>query len=276
VQRILVEPGHQQISLVRQCELLGLPRSSLYFEPAGESEENLRLMRMIDEEYLRHPFLGSRRLVLWLKTQGEIVNRKRVQRLMRTMGIEAIYPKPKTTQRGEGHTIYPYLLREMKIERPDQVWATDITYIPMASGFMYLVAVMDWYSRYVLSWRLSNTMESDFCVEALEEALSKGRPEIFNTDQGSQFTSEQFTSVLKSADVLISMNGKGRCLDNVFVERLWRSVKYEEIYLKSYADVAELQSSLEKYFEYYCEERPHQSFDYQTPANVYRGIAEMV
>ena len=259
---------------MRQCELLGLSRSSWYFEPAGESEENLRLMRMIDEEYLRHPFLGSRRLALWLKTQGEHVNRKRVQRLMRTMGIEAIYPKPKTTQRGEGHTIYPYLLRKMKVERPDQVWATDITYVPMASGFMYLVAVMDWYSRYVLSWRLSNTMESDFCVAALEEALENGRPEVFNTDQGSQFTSEQFTSVLKSADVLISMNGKGRCLDNVFVERLWRSVKYEEIYLKSYADVAELQSSLEKYFDYYCEERPHQSFDYETPANMYRGITQ--
>lgn len=269
-----MEPQHKTLSIVRQCELLGLPRSSLYFEPAGESEENLRLMRMIDEEYLRHPFLGSRRLVLWLKYQGEHVNRKRVQRLMRTMGIEAIYPKPKTTQRGEGHSIYPYLLREMKIERPDQVWATDITYVPMASGFMYLVAVMDWFSRYVLSWRLSNTMESDFCVEALEEALENGRPDMFNTDQGSQFTSVQFTGVLKSAEVLISMNGKGRCLDNVFVERLWRSVKYEEIYLKSYADVSELQGSLEKYFDYYCEERPHQSFDYQTPGNVYRGITE--
>lgn len=268
-----MEPQHKSLSVVRQCELLGLPRSSLYFEQAGESEENLRLMRMIDEEYLRRPFLGSRKLALWLKDQGEHVNRKRVQRLMRTMGIEAIYPKPKTTKRGEGHQIYPYLLREVKVVRPDQVWATDITYIPMQSGFMYLVAVMDWCSRHVLSWRLSNTMESEFCVEALEEALENGRPEIFNTDQGSQFTSDQFTNVLKSVGVLISMNGKGRCLDNVFVERLWRSVKYEEIYLKSYADVPELQRSLEKYFEYYSYSRPHQSLDYRVPADVYRGIA---
>ena len=260
------------LSVVRQCELLGLSRSSLYFEPGGESEENLRLMRMIDEEYLRRPFWGSRKLSLWLKDQGENVNRKRVQRLMRTMGIEAIYPKPKTTMRGEGHQIYPYLLREMKIVRSDQVWATDITYIPMASGFMCLVAVMDWYSRHVLSWRLSNTMESEFCVEALEEALKYGRPEIFNTDQGSQFTSDQFTNVLKSAGVLISMNGKGRCLDNVFVERLWRSVKYEEIYLKSYADVPELQISLEEYFDYYSHARPHQSLEYSTPSAVYHGI----
>ncbi len=267
-----MEPHHKTLCVVRQCELLGLPRSSYYFEPGGESAENLRLMRLIDEEYLRHPFLGSRKLSLWLKEQGENVNRKRVQRLMRTMGIEAIYPKPKTTQRGEGHTIYPYLLRNMKIIRPDQVWATDITYIPMTSGFMYLVAVMDWFSRHVLSWRLSNTMESEFCVAALEEALENGRPEIFNTDQGSQFTSDQFTNVLKSAGVLISMNGKGRCLDNVFVERLWRSVKYEEIYLKSYADVPELQISLEKYFDYYCHARPHQSLEYRTPWNVYHGI----
>ncbi len=259
---------------MRQCELLGLSRSSFYFEPAGESEENLRLMRMIDEEYLRHPFLGSRKLSLWLKSQGENVNRKRVQRLMRTMGIEAIYPKPKTTHRGEGHQLYPYLLREMTIERPDQVWATDITYIPMANGFMYLVAVMDWHSRHVLSWRLSNTMESEFCVAALEEALGNGRPAIFNTDQGSQFTSDQFTNVLKSSGVLISMNGKRRCLDNVFVERLWRSVKYEEIYLKSYTDVPELQSSLERYFEYYCHARPHQGLDYRTPWDVYRGIVK--
>lgn len=271
-QRMLVEPQHKILSVVRQCELLGLSRSSLYFEPSGESEENLRLMRMIDEEYLRRPFLGSRKLALWLKEQGENVNRKRVQRLMRTMGIEAIYPKPKTTTRGEGHQTYPYLLREMQIIRPNQVWTTDITYIPMASGFMYLVAVMDWYSRHVLSWRLSNTMESEFCVEALKEALGKSRPEIFNTDQGSQFTSDQFTNVLKTANVLISMNGKGRCLDNVFVERLWRSVKYEEIYLKSYEDVPELQISLEKYFEYYCHARPHQSLEYRTPWNVYHGI----
>jgi len=267
-----VEPYHKSLSVVRQCELLGLSRSSLYFEPGAESEENLRLMRLIDEEYLRRPFLGSRKLALWLKEQGENVNRKRVQRLMRTMGIEAIYPKPKTTKRGEGHQIHAYLLREMQIVRPNQVWATDITYIPMASGFMYLVAVMDWYSRHVLSWRLSNTMESGFCVEALKEALENGRPEIFNTDQGSQFTSDQFTNVLKSAGVLISMNGKGRCLDNVFVERLWRSVKYEEIYLKSYEDVPELQISLEKYFEYYCHSRLHQSLEYRTPWNVYHGI----
>ncbi len=270
MKRTLVEPGHSEISVSRQCELLGLLRSSLYYKLAGESEENLRLMRLIDEEYLRHPFFGSRKMVIWLKSQGERVNRKRVQRLMRQMGIEAIYPKPKTSQRGTGHRIYPYLLREMKVERPDQVWASDITFVPMETGFMYLVAVMDWFSRYVLSWRLSNTMESDFCVEALEEALSKGRPEVFNTDQGSQFTSDQFTGVLKSAGVLISMDGKGRYLDNIFVERLWRSVKYEELYLKSYENVWELRSGLETYFEFYCHERPHQTFDYRTPAMVYK------
>ena len=271
VKRTLVEPGHPAITVSRQCELLGLLRSSLYYRGRGESKENLRLMRLIDEEYLRHPFYGSRKMVVWLRSQGERVNRKRVQRLMRKMGIEAIYQKPKTTQRGAGHRIYPYLLREMKVERPDQVWASDITFVPMERGFMYLVAVMDWFSRYVLSWRLSNTMESDFCVEALEEALSKGRPEVFNTDQGSQFTSDQFTGVLKSADVLISMDGKGRCLDNVFVERLWRSVKYEELYLKSYENVWELRTGLETYFEFYCHERPHQTFGYQTPAMVYKG-----
>jgi putative transposase len=276
--RPLVEPGHSELSVRRQCELLGLNRSSLYYEPATETAENLRLMRRIDEQYTAHPFYGSRKMTRWLQTQGEVVNRKRVQRLMQVMGLEAIYPKPKLSVADRGHRIFPYLLRDGSIERADQVWSTDITYIPLARGFMYLAAVIDWYSRYVLGWRLSNTLEGTFCLEMLDEALRRGRPEVFNTDQGAQFTAEAFTGKLLSVGVAVSMDGRGRCLDNVFVERLWRSVKYEEIYLKCYETVPELAQGLGRYFAFYNEERLHQALGYRTPAEVYgearQGVRE--
>jgi putative transposase len=266
----LIEVGHPQLSICRQCELLGLARSSFYYEPATESSENLKLMRLIDEQYTAQPACGSRRMTIWLQGSGYAVNRKRVQRLMRLMGLEAIYPKPKLSVAGRGHKIFPYLLRDVKIERVDQVWSTDITYVPMAAGFMYLAAIIDWYSRYVLAWRLSNTLDGSFCVEMLDEALGRGRPEVFNTDQGVQFTAEAFTSRLVSAGVAVSMDGKGRCLDNVFVERLWRTVKYEDLYLRCYSTVPELHGGLGRYFPFYNDERPHQSLDYQTPGEVYR------
>jgi putative transposase len=245
--------------------LAGLARSTWYYRPAGESAENLALMRAIDEQYLRTPFYGSRKLSVILD-----VNRKRVQRLMRLMGIEAIYPKRRTTWPAAGHKIYPYLLRNVEVTRPDQVWASDITYVPLRHGFLYLVAVMDWYSRYVLSWRLSNTLTGSFCLEALEEALSQVRPEIFNSDQGSQFTATAFTSRLDSAGVAISMDGRGRAIDNVFIERLWRSVKYEEVYLRDYADGWQAEASLAAYFRFYNQERIHQALGYRTPWDVYR------
>ncbi len=254
----------------RQCELLGLSRSSLYYEPVPETADNLRLMRLIDQEYTAHPFLGSRRMTRWLVQQGEAVNRKRVQRLMRLMGLEAIYPKPKLSVAGRGHRIYPYLLRDVNIERPDQVWSTDITYVPLARGFMYLAAIIDWYSRYVLAWQLSNTLDGSFCLDLLEEALGRGKPEVFNTDQGVQYTAQAWTGRLERAGVAVSMDGRGRCLDNVFVERLWRSVKYEDIYIHRYEMVPQLQQGLGRYFPYYNEERFHQSLDYRTPAAVYR------
>jgi putative transposase len=270
--RLLVEADHPELSVRRQCELLGLCRSSLYYQPAQESAENLRLMRLIDEQYTAHPFFGSRKMTQWLRqAQGEEVNRKRVQRLMRLMGLEAIYPKPRLRVAGRGQRIFPYLLRDLVIERPDQVWAADITYVPLAAGFMYLAAVLDWYSRYVIAWRLSNTLEGLFCQELLEEALSQGQPEVFNTDQGVQFTTEAFTGRLLQAGVAVSMDGRGRCLDNVFVERLWRTVKYEELYLRCYETVAELEQGLVRYFQFYNEERFHQSLDYRTPGQVYRG-----
>jgi putative transposase len=268
--RPLVEAGHPQLSVRRQCELLGLARSSLYYEPAPETAENLALMRLIDEEYTAHPFLGSRRMAVWLRARGQAVNRKRVQRLMRVMGLEAIYPKPRLSVPGQGHKVFPYLLRDVKVERPDQVWSTDITYVPMATGFTYLAAVIDWHSRYVIAWRLSNTLDGSFCLEMLDEALGTGKPEVFNTDQGSQFTAEAFTGRLLSAGVAVSMDGKGRCLDNVFVERLWRTVKYEELYLHCYETVPGLIEGLGKYFPFYNEERFHQSLGYRTPAQVYR------
>jgi putative transposase len=257
------------LSVSRQCELLELQRSSYYYEPARASAANLALMALIDREYTDHPFLGSRGLTAWLRGEGYPVNRKRVQRLMRLMGLEAVYPKPRLSVGGAGHKVYPYLLRGVAIERPDQVWSTDITYIPLPAGFMYLTAVLDWYSRYVLSWRLSNTLDVEFCLEALEEALRRGRPEVFNTDQGVQFTSAAYTGRLESAGAQVSMDGKGRCLDNVFVERLWRTVKYEEIYLWRHETVPALASGLARYFGYYNGARRHQSLGYRTPAEVY-------
>ena len=262
--------GHAELSVRRQCELLGLHRSSWYYQPALETAENLRLMRRLDEQYTAHPFFGSRRMTAWLIQQGEAVNRKRVQRLMRLMGLEAIYPKPRLSGAGRDHRIYPYLLRDVRIERPDQVWSTDITYVPLACGFMYLAATIDWFSRYVIAWRLSNTLDGSFCLEMLEEALGRGRPEVFNTDQGVQFTATAWVQRLESAGVAVSMDGRGRCLDNVFVERLWRSVKYEDIYLHGYEGVAELERGLGHYFAFYNEERLHQALDYRTPGSVYR------
>jgi putative transposase len=259
------------LSVRRQCELLGLSRSTLYYQPAGETSGDLRLMRMIDEQYTARPFYGSRRMTVWLTEQGEEVNRKRVQRLMRTMGLEAIYPKPRPSTAGKGHRIYPYLLRGVKVVRPDQVWSTDITYVPMASGFMYLAAVIDWFSRYVITWRLSNTLDGGFCLEMLEDALRAGTPEVFNTDQGVQFTAAAFTGRLETAGVAVSMDGRGRALDNVFVERLWRTVKYEDIYIRGYEAVPELHRGLGRYFGFYNDERPHQSLGYRTPAAVYRA-----
>jgi putative transposase len=270
--RPLVEPGQAALSIRRQCDLLGLARASFYYEPATETAENLRLMRLLDEQYTACPFYGSRRLTAWLVAHGEVVNRKRVQRLLRVMGLEAIYPKPRLSVAGKGHRVFPYLLRGLAIERPDQVWSTDITYVPLPTGFMYLAAVLDWYSRYVIAWRLSNTLDGAFCLEMLDEALAHGRPEIFNTDQGVQFTAEAFTGRLLSAGVAVSMDGRGRCLDNVFVERLWRTVKYEDIYLRGYEKVPELGQGLKRYFRFDNEERLHQALDYRTPAAVY-GIA---
>jgi putative transposase len=258
------------LSVRRQCALLDLNRATLYYEPVPETAANLALMRLLDEQYLRTPFYGSRRMAVWLQRQGQAVNRKRVQRLMRLMGLEAIYPKPRTTMAGAGHRVYPYLLRGLDITRPDQVWGTDITYVPLRHGFLYLAAILDWYSRYVLAWRLSNSLDVRFCLEALEEALSYGTPEIFNSDQGVQFTGQEFTGRLTAAGVAISMDGQGRCLDNVFVERLWRTVKYEEIYLHAYADGVEAETRLQQYFNFYGRERPHQALDYRTPWEVYQ------
>lgn len=271
--RPLVERGHLEISVRRQCELLGMNRSGFYYKPVEESEENGLLMRLLDEQYTRTPFYGSRKMTQWLAAEGYAVNRKRVSRLMGLMGIEAVYPKPKLSGPGEDHRIYPYLLRGTTVERVNQVWSTDITYIRMAQGFLYLVAVMDWFSRFVLSWSLSLTMEMDFCLEALDRALRRGRPEIFNSDQGSQFTSEKFTGKLEARKIAVSMDGRGRCFDNIFVERLWRSLKYEEVYLKDYASVAEARAGIAGYFQFYNHQRLHQSLEYQTPAAIYLGRA---
>jgi putative transposase len=250
--------------------LLGLNRSTWHYQPAEESKDNLCLMRWIDKQYLQTPFLGSRRMTVWLQAEGWTVNRKRVQRLMRLMGIEAIYPRPRTTQRNAQHRVFPYLLRDVPIVRVDQVWSTDITYVALLCGFMYLTAVIDWYSRYVLSWRLSNSLEGAFCVEAVQDALQFGTPKIFNTDQGSQYTATSFTTCLERAGVAISMDGRGRALDNVFIERLWRTVKYEWLYLHGYDTVPELHAGLTSYFHFYNEVRRHQSLGYRTPAEVYR------
>ncbi len=260
-----MEPGHPELSLRRQCARLGLPRSSAYYRPTAESKESLCLVRLIDEQYTRTPFYGSRRMTAWLRAEGYRVNRKRVQRLMRRMGIEGIGPKPGTSQHHPGHDIYPYLLEDYPLSAANQVWSADITYCPLRQGFMYLVAIIDWYSRYVLSWRLSNTLDTRFCLQALDQALGQGKPNVFNTDQGCQFTSQAFTGRLKIEGIRISMDGRGRALDNVFVERLWRSVKYECLYLHDFDSVAQLRQSLADYFHFYNHQRFHQSLDYQTP-----------
>ena len=257
----------------RQCELLSVSRSSVYYEPVGADEEDLELMREIDELHLKYPFFGSRLISRTLRNKGTIVNRKRVQRLMRLMGLESVAPKPATSDPAPEHPRYPYLLRRLTICRPNQVWASDITYIPMARGFAYLVAIIDWYSRRVLSWRLSNTLDSVFCVEALEEALERfGKPEIFNTDQGSQFTSSEFTGVLLEREIKISMDGRGRYIDNIFVERLWRSLKYEEVYLHPYDSLVEARDGIGRYFRFFNDERPHMALGYQTPAAFYESV----
>jgi len=264
------------LSITRQCELLDLARSSYYYVPEPVSAEELHLMRLIDQCYLELPFYGTRRIKDWLYDHHDlVVNRKRIQRLRRLLAIETLHPKRNLSLANHQHKIYPYLLRGLKIDRPNQVWSTDITYIPMAKGFVYLVAVMDWYSRRVLSWRLSTTMDTAFCVDALEEAIERfGRPDIFNTDQGSQFTSDEFTGVLKKNRIAISMDGKGRWVDNVFVERLWRSVKYEEVYLNAYDTVQQAKHALGRYFEFYNSKRRHQSLGKQTPDTVYYQTAD--
>ena len=269
--RAMIDREEPKLSLVRQCALLGISRSSLYYLPTEAGAEDLELMALIDQQYLKTPFYGSRRMTAWLRNHGHQVNRKRVRRLMQLIGLEAIYRRPNTSKPNPGHKVYPYLLRGLEINRVNQVWATDITYIPMARGFLYLVAIMDWHSRYVLAWRLSNTLEVDFCVAVLEEALSKGRPQIFNTDQGSQFTSEAFTSMLLAQGVQVSMDGRGRCMDNVFVERLWRSIKYEEVYLKAYQNGTEARKGIGAYLAFYNQERPHQALGYRSPGQVFHA-----
>ena len=269
--RAKLDRDHPSLSVRRQCAMLGLARSGVYRLPRAASDDDLLLMRRIDELFTRWPFLGSRRMAAMLRAEGVVINRKRVQRLMRRMGIAALGPKPRTTRPAPGHTIYPYLLRELTIERPNQVWAADITYIPIGRGFLYLVAIMDWASRAVLAWRLSNTMDVSFCVSALEEALARfGRPEIFNTDQGSQFTSAAFTGVLASAGIRISMDGRGRWMDNVFIERLWRSLKHEDVYLMGYADGQEAKLGIAEWVRFYNTGRPHQALANRTPMAVWR------
>ena len=265
----MIEPTNVDIPIYRQCELLGMSKSSYYYEPAGESEYNLKLMNLIDKQYTNTPYYGTRKMTAWLRRQGHKVNRKRVQRLMRLMAIEAIYPKKRLSISSNENKKYPYLLRGLSIKEPDQVWSTDITYIRMSRGFLYLVAIIDWYSRYVLSWELSNTLEVEFCLEALEKALKIATPKIFNSDQGSQFTSKEFTGRLEKAGIQISMDGRGRVFDNIFIERLWRSLKYEEVYIHSYETVKEAKESIGRYFRFYNKERLHEALGYKTPAEVY-------
>ncbi|MEO0521094.1 MAG: IS3 family transposase [Cyanobacteria bacterium P01_A01_bin.116] len=268
--KALVDAQHPELSLVRQCELLGISRSSLYYQPVGSSDEELILLRLLDEQYLKTPFYGSRRMVAHLKQQGYVVNRKRVQRLMRQLGIEAVYPKPNLSKRHPEHKVYPYLLKDVDIASVNQVWSTDITYLPVLKGHFYLVAVMDWYSRKVLSWQVSNSMDGEFCIEALEAALLRyHKPSVFNSDQGSQFTANAFTGTLKNADVAISMDGRGRCYDDIFIERLWRSLKYELIYLKAFDDGHHLSREVTTWFHWYNRQRPHQSLNYRTPDEIY-------
>jgi len=270
----MLEPNHKRISLRRQCALLGLNRSTAYYEAEPESATNLRLKEIIDVQYTARPFYGVPRMTQCLKREGWVVNPKRVRRLMRSMGLVAIYPKPRLSLSNRAHPAYPYLLRGVVVARADQVWASDITYIRLRGGFAYLTVVMDWYSRYVLSWELSNTLDAAFCVEALERALAISNPEIFNSDQGGQYTSEAFTGRLKKAGVKISMDGRGRCYDNIFVERLWRTVKYEEVYLHHYETMEDAWEGLRRYFVFYNRERPHQSLQWRTPHEMYFGTQE--
>ena len=264
-----LDPHHCSISIARQCDLLGLGRSSAYYHRRGTDALNEQLMRLIDEQYLQTPFYGVRRMTAHLQRLGHSVNEKRVRRLMRLMGVAAVYQKPRLSGKNPQHKVYPYLLRDVTVERPDQVWCTDITYIPMRRGWVYLVAIMDWISRYVLAWEVSVTLDVSFCLSALQRALEMGTPEIFNSDQGSQFTSRPFTGMLADAGILISMDGRGRAYDNTFIERLWRTVKYEEVYLHDYQTVAEAVFGLGRYLSFYNDQRLHQSLDYRTPAEVY-------
>lgn len=272
----MIEPGYDRIPLSRQCELVGLPRASFYYQPRPISALEELLLRLIDEVYTRCPFYGVRRITAWVRRQGHKVNPKRVRRLMRRMGLEALYPKRRLSIAAPGQTKYPYLLRDLTIKRPDQVWCTDITYVRLASGFVYLTVILDWHSRYVLSWEISTSMEIRFCLTALERALTISTPEIFNSDQGSQFTSAEFTERLLHAGVLISHDGRGRVFDNIFVERLWRSVKYEEVYLKDYETVKEAKEGLGSYFRFYNTERLHEALDYRTPLEVYLGKERLI
>ena len=268
--KVMITRDAPELSLSRQCRLLSISRSSFYYAPKGESPENLALMRRIDELFLKYPFYGSRQMARQLRREGTEVGRHRVRRLMRLMGMEAIYQAPRTSVPHPAHRIYPYLLKGMKIDRPNQVWCADITYIPVQRGFLYLAAIMDWAARHVLAWRLSNTMDAGFCVEALAEALARyGRPEIFNTDQGSQFTSFGFTGMLKEADIKISMDGRGRCMDNIFIERLWRSLKYEAVYLHELTDGFKAERVIGDWIDFYNTERPHSALAGQTPAEAY-------
>jgi putative transposase len=265
----MIEPNHKKISVVRQCELLSLSRSSYYYVSGKDDVYNRILMNLIDEQYTRTPFYGVAKMTAWLHRQGHLVNQKRVRRLMRLMGLEALYPKPNLSKVSPAHKKYPYLLKNMVIDHPDQVWTADITYIRMQQGFIYLVAIMDWYSRYVLSWEISITLDAGFCNEAMERALQSSQPEIMNTDQGVQFTSSAFIGILEDKNIKISMDGRGRAFDNIFVERLWRSVKYEEVYLHQYTTVSEARHNLKRYFHFYNTERPHQALDYRTPYELY-------
>jgi putative transposase len=268
----MLDREHTALSMRRQCTLLGLARSGVYRPRRIANDDDLAVMRRLDELFLAYPFLGSRRMAAMLRAEGRAVNRKRVQRLMRLMGIVALGPKPRTTRPAPGHKIYPYLLRDLVVDRPNQVWASDITYIPMARGFLYLVAIIDWASRAVLAWRLSNSIDVSFCLEALDEALARfGKPEIFNTDQGSQFTSTEFTDRLEAASIKISMDGRGRWLDNVFIERLWRSLKYEEVHLKAYADGREARAGIAAWISFYNGKRPHQALGHRTPMAAWRA-----
>lgn len=267
----MIEMNNPHITIRKQCELLSLNLSSYYYEPSRDTTLNLSLMKLIDEQYIKTPFYGSPKMTWMLRSKGYWVNHKRVERLMQIMGISAICPKPRTSEPNIAHKIYPYLLREIDVMYPNQVWCADITYIRMARGFLYLFAILDWYSRYVIAWELSNTLDSSFCIAGLQSALLKAKPEIFNTDQGSQFSSATFTEVLSGNDIQISMDGRGRAYDNIFIERLWRTVKYEEVYLHDYQNGLEAYRHLDKYFRFYNEERPHQSFNYRTPVEVYRS-----